>query len=266
MLVIQLIVVPPPTQPPASIVTEPSQVLRSPWSRYSRSKASSSSRGIVGFVDERSRLEDHDGPPGLGERGRDDAAAGPRADHDHVGVERERLVRRSGGRRELERGEGDRPIGHRRVVRPVADRREVRVRAVDSGIRVRQEREQLAERPERGAALGEARPAPAEEVALARLRRHRSERLRPAGEREVDRPRLHEPQDQADLVELCRIGDLGQRVRRESRPSCGVAGHEGLGQRRERREVRLPQRGGHAPGRSQPCAGHGSQRSGRSSR
>ncbi len=30
MLVIQLIVVPPPTQPPASIWTEPSQVLRSP--------------------------------------------------------------------------------------------------------------------------------------------------------------------------------------------------------------------------------------------
>ena len=48
MQVIQLTVVPPPTEPPARMATDPSHDETSPWSRYRRSNASSSFVGISG--------------------------------------------------------------------------------------------------------------------------------------------------------------------------------------------------------------------------
>ena len=88
MHVIQFTSVPPPTPAPASIVTAPSHVASSPWLRYRRSYASSSSRGIVASsTNGPASRTTTDRPAARQVRG-DDAAARPRADDHDVGFER----------------------------------------------------------------------------------------------------------------------------------------------------------------------------------
>ncbi len=91
-------------------------------------------------------------------------------------------------------------------------------------------------------------------------------------EQQIDGARIHGPQDEAQLRELGRVGDRREGLTGESCPPVGVATDERLGEGDEdgllarRPAAWRRRRVGGQLGRSQPCAGHGSQRIGRSSR
>ena len=219
------------------------------------------------LVGERTGFEDHDESTGSREGGRDDAAARPGPDDDGVGLERDGLVRGGGGRRRESR-DADRgpPGGDRWRVLAEPDRGEMRVGQAVAARGVGEERQELAESREGRAALRDARTGPAEQVAFAGVRAHRREPGRAPGQGQVGGPRVHRAQDESEERELFGIGGLDERLPGERRPALGVADDERLGESDEDRHLPLGPAGGHAPGRSHPCAGHGSQRSGRSSR
>ena len=98
IVVIQLTSVPPPTPEPASIVIDASQVDEQAVVEVQARERIELVARHRRLVDERTGLEHDDRPTGLGQGGRDDASAGPRADDDDVGLERDRLVGRAARR------------------------------------------------------------------------------------------------------------------------------------------------------------------------
>ena len=81
-----------------------------------------------------------------------------------------------------------------------------------------------------------------------------------AGEGQVRGARVHRSQHEPEKRQLLGIGGLDERLPGERRASLGVADDERLGKRDQDRHLPRGPAGGHAPGRSHPCAGHGSQR------
>ena len=167
-----------------------------------------------------------------------------------------------------------RGIGPRRLPsRSVAHRGPARV-GLGSRTRVGvgQEERQPLEGLERRSSLRQAARPPAQQVSIARLAIEVAESDRAGAEDEVGQAQVERAQGQLQLPEVDRLCQLVEGCRCQPCHPRGVAGDETVECPTERRQVG----GGPASGRrrigdeghpaSNPCAGNGGQRSGRSSR
>ena len=184
------------------------------------------------------------------------------------------LGRIDAGRGQAERLDRRRVVGRPGIVLDIADRGEVRVRAaVVAGVGIREEAEEAPEGLECRSPQGEPRATPGDQEPIERRRVEIAQPDRPRREEEVRRTRLQEAEGQLELPDLAGVETEIDGLGGHQRAARCLAGDECLGENGQGLDLRLAPtwrsgRVGHARGtpRSQPWAGQGSQRSGRSSR